>query len=112
MSLALEEVNDRNTAEALRGELLLAPVDTGGGGDNNEPEGYYPEELIGLRVDNPSGSYLGKVSDVCIGAAQDLIIVERAGDSSEVMVPFVSELVPEVDTDSGRIVVVDLDGLF
>jgi 16S rRNA processing protein RimM len=52
---------------------------------------------------------VGELAEVVHGAAQDLLVVKVA--DREVMVPFVSELVPEVDLAGRRIVVDDRPGL-
>jgi 16S rRNA processing protein RimM len=50
------------------------------------------------------------VADVVHGTAQDLLAV-RTPDGREVLVPFVTALVPVVDVPGGRVEVVDRPGL-
>jgi 16S rRNA processing protein RimM len=42
--------------------------------------------------------------------AQDLLVI-RAGDGAEVLVPFVEALVPDIDLAAGRVTVADRPGL-
>jgi len=56
------------------------------------------------------GVPVGEVADVVHGAAQDLLVV-TARDGREVLVPFVSALVPVVDVAAGRLEVADRPGL-
>jgi len=52
---------------------------------------------------------LGEVTDVLHLPAQDVIVVDCAG--RDVLIPFITELVPAVDLEGARIVVVDRPGL-
>jgi 16S rRNA processing protein RimM len=102
------EVADRNAAEAARGLVLVAEVPE----DEipEDPEEFYDHQLIGLRVVTTEGDDVGEVGAVVHGAAQDLLVV-NAADGREVLVPFVSALVPEVDLAGHRVVVADRPGL-
>ncbi len=70
---------------------------------------YWPEMLIGLEVRGKYDQRLGTVVGVIAGVAQDRLVIESDGVTFEV--PFVDDLVPIVDTDSGYIEIVDLPGL-
>lgn len=100
---------DRNAAEALRGTRLLASesVPSGDartdGADDGDEEAWYPEELIGFAVVDPSGTRLGTVRALHLREAQDLLEVTRPGGGSA-LVPFVVEIVPEVDVDRRQVV--------
>jgi 16S rRNA processing protein RimM len=93
-------VADRSGAEALRGVLLLTEVDA------NErpadPEEYFDHQLLGLRAVTSHGDDVGEVTDVLHLPDQDLLVIGR-GDN-DVLVPFVSAIVPEIDIASGRLV--------
>jgi len=102
-----EELIDRTAAEAARG--LLLHVDVPADESPGDPEEFYDHQLVGLAVVTTSGEPLGDLTEVVHGAAQDLLVVAQ-GDR-EVLVPFVSELVPEVDVPGGRVVVADRPGL-
>ena len=102
------EVADRDAAESLRGLVLVAHVDREETPQN--PDEYYDHQLVGLQVVTETGDTVGEVSRLVHGPAQDLLEV-RAEDGREVLVPFVSQLVPTVDVPNARIVVVDRPGL-
>ena len=106
--VTFEEVRDRNAAEAVRGLLLAVEVDPAESPE--DPEEYYDHQLVGLRVVTTAGEEVGELAEVLHGSAQDLLSI-RAEDGREVLVPFVTELVPEVDLAGGRILVEDLPGL-
>ncbi|MEP7159754.1 MAG: ribosome maturation factor RimM [Dermatophilaceae bacterium] len=88
-------------------DLADGPDDEGGAGD----EGWYPEELAGLVVNDTSGRRIGEVVGLDLRAAQDLLHV-RLDDGRRGSVPFVTALVPVVDVPGGRVVVDPPEGLF
>jgi 16S rRNA processing protein RimM len=100
-------VADRTAAEALRGVELRIEVPENETPD--DPEEYYDHQLIGLRVRVDEGADLGVVTDVLHLPAQDLLVLDVVG--REVLVPFVSELVPVVDLDAGVVTVRPRPGL-
>ena len=106
--VTFEEVPDRTAAEAVRGLLLAVDVDAGESPE--DPEEFYDHQLVGLRAVTPDGATVGEVVEVVHGSAQDLLSL-RADDGREILVPFVAQLVPEVDVPGGRVVVHDLPGL-
>jgi 16S rRNA processing protein RimM len=106
--VSFAEVNDRDAAEALRGLILATTVDPDETPEDKDE--YYDHQLIGLRVVTGTGKPVGHVTQVRHGAAQDLLVV-HTDDGRDVMVPFVSQLVPTVDVPRGRIVVDDRPGL-
>jgi 16S rRNA processing protein RimM len=106
--VTFDEVRGRNAAEAVRGLLLAVEVDPTESPE--DPEEYYDHQLVGLRVVTTAGEEVGELAEVVHGSAQDLLSI-RAEDGREVLVPFVTELVPEVDLVGGRVLVEDLPGL-
>jgi 16S rRNA processing protein RimM len=103
--VALEGVNDRAAAEQLRGTELWVDAES----DELDTEEYHDNTLIGLAVVDPDGAVLGSVTGVQHHPAQDLLTVRN--EAGEWLVPFVAELVPEVDLDAGRLVVRPIPGL-
>ena len=67
-----------------------------------DPDEFYDHQVIGLTVVDRDGNQLGEVVQVLHGA-QDLLVVRRPG-VTDAMVPFVRELIPEVDLERDRIV--------
>ncbi|MFK4147485.1 ribosome maturation factor RimM [Streptomyces sp. NPDC004065] len=101
-------VGDRNGAEALRNTLLIAEVDP----DElpEEEDEYYDHQLIDLDVVTEDGTDVGRITEISHLPSQDLFIVERP-DGSEVMIPFVDEIVTEIDLEGQRAVVAPPPGL-
>ena len=106
--LNFKGVNDRNGAEALRGTMLIAEIDPE---DRPEdPEEYYDHQLIGLDVVLADGTPVGELAEIAHLPSQELLTVRRP-DGSEVLVPFVTEIVPEIDMERRRIVLTPPPGL-
>ncbi|ONK10915.1 ribosome maturation factor RimM [Streptomyces sp. MP131-18] len=101
-------VQDRTAAEALRNTLLIAEVDPAELPD--DPEEFYDHQLVGLDVVTADGTALGSIAEVAHLPGQDLLIVARTG-GGEALIPFVSEIVPDIDLDAGRAVVNPPPGL-
>jgi 16S rRNA processing protein RimM len=109
--VSFEEVSDRTGAEAVRGALLtIDPRDAGDAGDDPDDEAWWDSDLVGLTVVTPAGTALGSVADVLHPPGGDLLAI-RTGEGTELLVPFVRELVPEVDVPAGRLVVDPPEGL-
>ena len=110
--LTIEEIVDRTAAEAARGALLY--VDLAADEAPDDPEEFYDHQLVGLAALDTTGRAIGTVAEVLHHGAQDLLVIatpDREGATSEVLVPFVEALVPEVDLAGGRLVVADRPGL-
>ncbi|WP_329091255.1 MULTISPECIES: ribosome maturation factor RimM [unclassified Streptosporangium] len=101
-----EGVTGRDQAEELRGTMLV--IDSDDIPPSDDPDEFYDHQLIGLTVVKPDGEAVGEVSDV-LHHGQDLLVVRRgkagATGATEVYVPFVKALVPEVDLVKGILVV-------
>ncbi|MEU9129133.1 ribosome maturation factor RimM [Kitasatospora sp. NPDC048540] len=95
-------VKDRNGAEALRGTVLIAEVDPEETPD--DPEEYYDHQLIGLDVVLTDGTPVGEITEVIHLPYQDLLTVTKA-DGTEVLVPFVTRIVPTIDLENQRAVI-------
>lgn len=96
----VEGVGSREAASSLKGEELLI-----GRGDLDPPEEgeFYVSDLVGLTAIDDAGEVLGVVGDSFETAAHEVLVV-RLGDQ-EVYIPFTLEHVPNVDLESGRVVI-------
>ncbi|MFD8513798.1 ribosome maturation factor RimM [Streptomyces antimycoticus] len=106
--LRFEGVRDRSAAEALRNTLLIAEVDPEELPE--DPEEFYDHQLIDIDVVTVDGTEVGRVSEISHLPYQDLLVVKRP-DGGEVMIPFVSEFVPEIDLEEQRAVIDPPPGL-
>ncbi|MFJ8886923.1 ribosome maturation factor RimM [Streptomyces sp. NPDC102402] len=106
--LRFEGVRDRTGAEALRNTLLIADVDPAELPE--DPEEFYDHQLMDLDVVLADGTEIGRITEISHLPSQDLFIVERP-DGSEVMIPFVEEIVTEIDLEEQRAVITPPPGL-
>ena len=101
--IKLSGIDDRNTAEALRGRYLYLP-------EGQKPrlgdDTYYTEDLVGCKVVKKSGEVLGTLREVMSRSHQDLYEV-RKEDGSAFLIPAVKEFILSVDTE-GKIITVDI----
>lgn len=106
--VVFDEVADRTAAEALRGTLLVADSTTSPQVDGEDE--FWDHQLLGLAAVTVAGTPIGTIDDVLHPAGTDMLVV-RAADGREILVPFVRAIVPEVDLDGGRVVVDPPEGL-
>ncbi|AWI31193.1 MULTISPECIES: ribosome maturation factor RimM [Streptomyces] len=106
--LRFEGVKDRSGAEALRNTLLIAEIDPEALPE--EPDEYYDHQLMDLDVVLADGTEIGRITEISHLPSQDLFIVERP-DGSEVMIPFVGQIVTEIDLAAQKAVVDPPPGL-
>ena len=101
---------DRTRAGELAGVLLV--IDSADLADPADPDEYRDHQLIGLRVITVTGRCVGAVTDV-LHYGQDLLVVAGEGmrSGTDILVPFVAPIVPEVDVAAGRIVIDPPPGL-
>ncbi|AWB92807.1 ribosome maturation factor RimM [Aeromicrobium chenweiae] len=104
--VAFDEVPDRNAAEALHGTVLEAEVDPADVPE--DPDEFYDHQLVGLEV-RSGDAVVGSVTGLVHLPYQDTLAVDV--DGREVLIPFVTELVPVVDVRGGFVTVADVEGL-
>ena len=107
--VTFDELADRTAAEAVRGVRLVAEVS-----EDERPEDeneFYDRQLIGLSVirANPTPESVGTIVSVLHLPAHD--VLEIRTDRGVRMVPFVRDLVPEVDLEQQQVVIADVVGL-
>lgn len=95
-----EEAFDRESAQGLRGALYVDPSAMRELDDSE----FWESDLVGCRVVLSDGSEVGNVSDVIVRPAQDLLQIDTP--RGQRLVPFVGEIVIEVDADE-RVVTID-----
>ena len=105
--VVVDEVADRDGADALRSALLTAP---GSAAALDDPDEFHDHEIEGLTAVLPDGTAVGVVTEVVHGAGGELLTL-AADDGREILVPFVAAIVTEVDVPSGRLVLDPPEGL-
>ena len=106
--LGFQGIEDRNSIEALRNELLYAEVDIQAPGIDEDD--YHVLQLVGCTAYLVDGDEFGVVTDVLNLPGQDVLAIKSA--DGEVLIPFVRQLVPVVDVKAQRMTVIppDIDG--
>lgn len=99
-------VDDRTAAESLVKAILWIDQPTD---EPEEPDAWYDYQLVGLRALR-DGVEVGTIARVEHLPAQDLLVVRTA--DRDVLVPFVSAIVPLVDIASGTVTLTPPAGLF
>ena len=105
--LGFDEIGTRNEAETLRGAKLFIETEEL---DEDDDEGWYEHELVGLEA-RIGSSVVGKVTALNTMPVQDLLMVTTP-EGNEILVPFVEQIVPEVNVEEGFILLTPPDGLF
>jgi 16S rRNA processing protein RimM len=105
--LTLSDVTTREQADDLRGqevailETQAAPLEEGE---------YFIHQLYGLKVVSDDGEEIGTVREVLETGANDVLVVKRPG-KTDGLVPMIHDVVQELDTTGGRVVIHVLPGL-
>ena len=105
--LTLSGVTTREQAEDLRGqevsilEAQAAPLADGE---------YFIHQLYGLKVVTEDGEEIGTVGEVLETGANEVLVVKRPGQSDG-LIPMIHDVVRDLDTAAGRVVVHLLPGL-
>ncbi len=105
--LKLEGIEDRTTAERLKGKEIrakeeeLPPL---------HPEEYYIYELIGSTVYDEKSQKVGELVDVLENKANDVFVV-RTDEGKEILLPYIDECVLQVDQKNKKIVIKRMEGL-
>ena len=104
---SLNDIADRNEAEALKGvELFVAREKL----PKLKTHEAYAHDLMGLDVVLENGSKLGKLVAMPNYGAGDLLEVAVDSNRETVLIPFTHAFVPQDDFSTGKIIVILPDG--
>ena len=106
--LKLDGVDSIEDAQKYIGKMLYLNRD-----DAELPEDtYFIRDIIGLEVrDAETGEIYGKVSEIYQNGAADVYSIKK-DDGTELMFPYIDEVVKKIDVEGGLILITPLDGLF
>jgi 16S rRNA processing protein RimM len=104
--LSLDGVYDRNAAESLRGRYLLRPIESLP--PLEEGELFY-HQLLGMQVVTKNGEQVGEIVEVY--ELRPAHMLEVRGPEGDVMIPYLSHIVVEVDREARRMVIDPPEGL-
>jgi 16S rRNA processing protein RimM len=100
-------VEDRTSAEALRGAELSVPISELPALGEDE---WWPHDLEGCAVRTDRGDELGIVTEVVFNPANDIWVV-TSPSGAETLVPALRSVLLDVDVDAKRILVRAVPGL-
>lgn len=102
----LSDFTRRSQAEEVNKQFLAIPSD-------QEPElapgDFYIRDLIGCKAQNEAGEHLGTITHF-VQSLQNLLVL-TSPDGKEHWIPFVKELVPDLDLDKQIVTIRPLPGL-
>ena len=93
----LQGCDDRNAAERLVRLEVAVPREAL---PENDAGSYYWTDLLGLEVENRRGERLGTVESMIETGANDVLVVRG---ERERLIPFVEQVIVDVDLQRGRI---------
>lgn len=103
-----EEVTDIDQAEKLRGKTLVVSEEN----QQELPEGvyYYRDILNSDVIDEKTGERIGKITDIQAPGANDVWEVTEDNGTS-FLIPYISDVVKNVDVENKKIYVELMEGL-
>ena len=104
--LKFKGVDDRNTAESLKGATLSAAKSQSPKLPEDE---HFISELVGLTVQTPDGQPIGRVEDVWNRPGQDIIVVRS--EDKEILIPSVKAFIKSIQPEKGIMIVEPIEGL-
>ena len=102
----LQGVNTRDEAESLQGSQIWLDKSEFPG---LEPGEYYWHQFVGLLAVTDTGIELGKITGLYATRAHDVIVV--SGGGREYMIPVKDEIIKQVDTKGGKVIISPPAGL-
>jgi 16S rRNA processing protein RimM len=130
--LKLHGIDQRQQAERLRNQWLYVAEDEAVA---LEEGAYWVHDILGLAVSTEAGVYLGKIVDLLPTGANDVYVVElaepadearsnadtdaphpqtkdgKAGNSRELLLPAISDVIQRIDLEAGKMIVRLLPGM-
>jgi 16S rRNA processing protein RimM len=104
--VAFRGVEDRTSAETLRGRYLFVPASSA----PRLPEGeYWSHDLVGCDVLTEDGRAIGRIREILHTQANDVWAADAA--DGEVLIPALKDVVLDVDVAGRRVVVREVPGL-
>ncbi|MDO5300884.1 MAG: ribosome maturation factor RimM [Tissierellia bacterium] len=106
--LSLEGIDSRNQAELLKKKGLYILREQR---KELEEDQYFQEDLVGLvAYDSEGGQLLGTITEVQDGGGQSLLVLSTPQGKS-CLIPFVRDLVPQVNLEEGSLKIQVIEGL-
>ncbi len=108
--LKFQEWDNINQAEPFKKGLLAVTKENRVPVDEEEGE-YYFYQIVGLTVMTTDGKEIGQVKEILTLPANDVWVVRSAETGKEVLIPYISEIVKNVDLSQKRVTIEWMEGL-
>lgn len=76
--------------------------------DENE---FYYDDIIGLEVYTTDNDYLGKIREITSLPSNDVWAIQRPNKGKDILIPYIEDIVLEIDLAANRVVIEPMDGL-
>jgi 16S rRNA processing protein RimM len=106
--IKFREWDDINQAEPYKGGKLV--VERADAVDLNEGEFYF-HEIIGCQVVTTEGRNIGTVREILQLPANDVWVVAPSDGGKDILIPYIDDVVKEVDPESKQVVIQWMEGL-
>lgn len=106
--LSFENYPNINDVEAFKGGMLQVKEDQLT--ELNEGEFYY-HEIIGCEVLTEEGEPLGKIKEILSPGANDVWVIQRKNGGKDLLIPYIEQVVKEIDTVNKKVIIHLMDGL-
>jgi 16S rRNA processing protein RimM len=105
--LTFEGYENINQIEKMKGGILKISEDQLG--DLEEDEFYY-HEIIGCMVETLDGEEVGKIKEILSPGANDVWVIKAKG-GKEILIPYIEEVVKEVNVKDKLVKINAIEGL-
>lgn len=104
-----EEFNHINELEGLKDLWLAITEDQQHELDDFE---FYYHEIIGLKVYTLEDEFIGTIKDILALGSNDVWVIKRVNEKKkDILIPYIADVVKEVDLVEGRVMVELMEGL-
>ncbi|PEL10741.1 ribosome maturation factor RimM [Bacillus sp. AFS017336] len=105
--LTFEGYESLNSVEPLKNGVLKITEDQLHDLDKNE---YYYHEIIGCVVETIDGEEIGKIKEILSPGANDVWVIQRKGQK-DALIPYIEQIVKEVDVTNKKVKIELMEGL-
>lgn len=106
--LQFEGYHSLNDVEKFKGATLYVHEELH---EQLEEHEFYYHEIIGCTVVTEEGVELGKVKEIIETGANDVWVVQRKDGGKDVLLPYIEDVIKEVDIDEKTIQIHVMEGL-
>lgn len=108
--IKFKEINSINEAEKYKNSFIYVSKEYMAKSLENDE--FFITDLIGMAAFNKNDELIGYICEVSDNGATDILSIESVKEKNKhFLVPFVKDLVPELDIKNKKILINDIEGL-